>query len=84
MAAANDNRPILIASLDMAVAGQGLSLRQPHRKFGQAWCEFLGHAGDGKHIIVSKSITSMHRCRWTKPMMVPRSAVIEVSAFMAR
>jgi len=47
---ANDNRRQLIASIDHAIAGQALSLDQPHRRFGRCYAEFIRHAGDGKHI----------------------------------
>lgn len=80
--AANDNR--LSTNLDRARAGQALTISQPHRRFGQCYAEFIGHAGDGKHILVRKNISSMFRSRWSKPLKVERAAVIDVHANMAR
>jgi hypothetical protein len=78
MNAANDNRQQIIASVDFAVEGQTLTIRQAHRKFGQSYAQFVGHAGDGKHIIVRKLISSMWKSRWTKRMKVARADVIKV------
>lgn len=82
--AANDNHPELIPSLDKAIAGQALSISQPHRKFGRSYAEFVGHVGDGKHVLVRKLISGMWRSRWTKPLKVERGLVIGVHANMAR
>jgi hypothetical protein len=82
--AANDNIPILLASIDRAIPGQALSLSQPHRKFGSCYAEFVAHAGNGKHVLVRKLISSMWKARWTKPIRVERSLVLEVHAGMAR
>ena len=68
--AANDNRIELVASLDFAVAGQAITITQPHRKFGRCYGEFVSHVGDGKHVLVRKLISSMYRGRWTKPIKV--------------
>jgi hypothetical protein len=73
-----------ITSLDFAVAGQAMTITQPHRRFGQCYGEFVGHVGDGKHIIVRKLISSMYRGHWTKPMKVERRLVAAVHASMAR
>lgn len=81
---ANDNRLPLLPSIDRAVAGQALSIRQPHRKFGKAYAEFVGHVGDGKHVLVRKLISGMWKGRWTKPLKVERAAIIAVHASMAR
>lgn len=82
--AANDNTPILVSSIDHAVAGQALRLSQPHRKFGSCYAEFVGHAGDGKHVLVRKLIAGMWKGRWTKPLKVERALVIAVHTNMAR
>lgn len=82
--AANDNRIALVASLDFAVAGQALSITQAHRKFGRCYAEFVGHAGDGKHVLVRKLISSMYRSRWSRPLKVERALVIAVHARMAQ
>jgi hypothetical protein len=81
--AANDNKPQLVTSIDLAIPGQAVTIAQPHRKFGQCYAEFVGHAGDGKHILVRKLISSMYRSRWTKPMKVERRAVLKVHTLMA-
>lgn len=81
---ANDNHPELIPHLDKAIAGQALSIRQPHRKHGTAYAEFVGHVGDGKHVLVRKLISGMWRGRWTKPLKIERAIVIGVHANMAR
>lgn len=80
----NDNHPTLVPSIDRAVAGQALTITQPHRKFGRCYAEFVGHAGNGRHVLVRKLITSMWKGRWSKPMRVERSAVIGVHTSMAR
>jgi hypothetical protein len=82
--AANDNRPILVPFLDRAVAGQALTISQPHRKFGSAYAEFVGHVGNGKHVLVRKLISSMWKSRWTKPLKIERAQVIAVHGLMAR
>jgi hypothetical protein len=82
-AAANDNRPTLFRSIDLAIAGQAITIRQPHRKFGKAYAEFVGHSGDGKHVLVRKLISSMWKSRWTKPTKVERALIIDVHANMA-
>lgn len=82
--AANDNRRILVPALDRAVPGQALTINQPHRKFGRCYAEFVGHAGDGKHVLVRKNISSMFRARWTKPIRVARSLVVDVHTNMAQ
>lgn len=84
MQPANDNAPHLIPSLDRAVAGQAITIRQPHRRFGSAYAEFVGHAGNGRHVLVRKLISSMWKARWTKPLKVERASVIAVHASMAR
>lgn len=84
MSAANDNQPILIPSLDRAVAGQALTIAQPHRKFGRCYAEFVRHAGDGKHVYVRKLISSMYRGRWTKPLKVERALVSAIHTRMAQ
>lgn len=81
---ANDNGRVLYPSIDFAVAGQALTIRQPHRKFGQAYAEFVGHAGDGKHVLVRKLIASTWKARWTNPLKVERAAIIGVHTNMAR
>ncbi len=81
--AANDNRQELICNIDLATAGQALTLRQGHRRFGKAYCEFVRHAGDGKHIFVRKLISSMYSARWTKPMKVLRREILAVHPHMA-
>ena len=82
--AANDNRKVLVCNLDQAVAGQAITISQRHRKFGRCYAEFVGHAGDGKHILVRKLIASTFRARWTKPLPVERAMVITVHDRMAR
>lgn len=84
MQAANDNIKSLTPSLDFAEVGQAVTLRQPHRKFGKCYAEFVRHAGDGKHIFVRKLISSMWKARWTKPIKVLRSDVIETHAILAQ
>lgn len=84
MITANDNRKPLIPHLDQAVAGQALTIRQAHRRFGRSYAEFVGHVGDGKHVLVRKHISSMWRARWTKPLKVERAAVVQVHDILAR
>lgn len=84
MQPANDNTPRLIPSLDRAVAGQAITIRQPHRRFRTAYAEFVEHAGDGKHILVRKLISGMWKARWTGLHKVERALVIAVHASMAR
>lgn len=81
---ANDNAITLRPSIDFAVPGQALTISQPHRKFGSAYAEFVAHAGDGRHVLVRKLISSMWKARWTKPLKVERAAVISVHTLMAR
>jgi hypothetical protein len=81
---ANDNTPQLSTSIDRAVAGQALTIRQPHRKFGQAYAAFVGHVGDGRHVLVHKLLSGKWRARWTKPLKVERTAVIKISTHFAR
>jgi len=73
--AANSN---FAASLDQAVIGQAITIRQPHRKHGRCYAAFAGHVGDGKHILARKLIASMWRSRWTKPLPVARADVLGV------
>lgn len=75
---ANDNRRPLFPTLDRATAGQAVTIRQPHRKHGRCYAEFVGHAGDGRHVLVRKLVASMWRSRWTKPLPVARADVIAV------
>lgn len=82
--AANDNQIVLVASLDLAVAGQALSITQAHRKHGRCYGEFVRHAGDGKHVYVRKLISSMYRGRWTKPLKVERALITAVHTNMAQ
>lgn len=81
--AANDNLIQLVASVDRAVPGQALTIRQPHRKFGRSYAEFVGHTGNGRHVLVRKLISSMWRARWTKPLRVARADIIAVHTTMA-
>lgn len=83
MLPANDNRIELVASLDQAVPGQAITIRQGHRKFGKAYAEFVGHSGDGKHILCRKLISSMYRSRWTRPLKVARADVMAVHTRLA-
>lgn len=82
MNAANDNNRTLSPSLDRAISGQAVTIRQAHRKFGKAYAEFVGHAGDGKHILVRKLISGMFKGRWTKPIKVERALVMNVHTHM--
>lgn len=84
MQPANDNRPRLVCNLDHAVPGQALHVRQPRSKFGRSYAEFVGHAGDGKHVIVRKLISSMWKARWSWPLKVKRADVLKVHDIMAR
>lgn len=81
---ANDNRLQLLPSIDRAIPGQALSLTQPHRKFGRCYAEFVGHVGDGRHVLVRKLISGMWKGRWTKPLKVERALVLHVHTNMAR
>lgn len=81
---ANDNSLQLFSTIDRAVAGQAITLHQPHRKFRKCYAKFVGHTGDGKHILASKLISSMYRARWTKPLKVERALVIDVHLLMAK
>lgn len=81
---ANDNRRALLPSLDQAIAGQALSLTQPHRRFGRCYAEFVRHCGDGRHVMVRKLISGQWKGRWTKPMKVERSRILESYTSMAR
>jgi len=74
----------LYPSIDLAIAGQALTIRQPHRKFGSCWAEFVGHVGNGRHVLVRKNISSMWRSRYTKPLKVERADVMAVHLSMAR
>jgi hypothetical protein len=80
---ANDNHEGLVSSLDMAVKGQALTIRQPHRRFGECYAEFVGHVGDGRHVMVRKLISSMYRARWTKPLKIERAMVLKVHTILA-
>lgn len=71
-AAANDNQPHLFSSIDLAVAGQAITLKS-HRRFGH-----------GKHVYVRKLISSMYRGRWTKPMKIERALISAVHTNMAQ
>lgn len=82
--AANDNRIVMVPSIDQAIPGQALSLKQPHRKFGRCYAEFVGHAGDGKHVLVRKLIAGTWKGRWTKPLKVERALIRAVHTNMAR
>lgn len=84
MIAANDNVIQLVTSLDRAIPGQALTIHQPHRRFGSCYAEFVGHVGDGRHVLVRKLISSMYRARWTNPTKLKRGDVIDVHAAMAR
>jgi len=81
---ANDNRQILLPSIDRAIPGQALTITQPHRRFGRSYAEFVRHAGDGKHVYVRKLISSMYRGRWTKPLKIERAIIIAVHTNIAR
>lgn len=81
---ANDNTRQFFAVIDRAVPGQALKIEQPHRKFGSCYAEFVAHAGDGKHILVRKLISSTWRARWTNPMKVARADVLAVHTHLAR
>lgn len=81
---ANDNCQQLYPSIDLATVGQALRIKQPHRKFGQAYAEFVSHVGDGKHVMVRKLISSMWKARWTKPMRVARVDVTAVHLHLAK
>lgn len=72
------------SSIYFAEPGSAITLRQPHRKFGTCYAEFIGHVGDGKHILVSKLISGMWSSRWTKPMRVPFADVVAVHDNRAR
>lgn len=82
--ASNDNQIVLVTDLDRAIPGQAVTIEQSHRRFGRAYAEFVGHVGDGKHILVRKLIAGMWRGRWTKPLKVERALVMKVHASMAR
>lgn len=82
--AANDNPAPLVPALDHAVPGQALTIRQPHRRFGRTYAEFVAHAGDGRHVVVRKLVSSMHKARWTQPMKVERALVLAVHQNLAR
>jgi hypothetical protein len=82
--AANSNHPQLFPSIDLAIPGQAVTIRQPHRKFGRCWAEFVGHAGNGKHVLIRKNISSMYRSRYTKPLRVERADIIAVHLSMAQ
>lgn len=78
---ANDN---FLPMIDRAVPGQALTLRQPRRRFGRCYAAFVGHVGDGRHVLARKLISGMYRARWTKPLKVARADVIEVHLRRAR
>lgn len=80
---ANDNSLRLFPTIDLAVPGQAVTIRQPHRKHGRCWAEFVAHTGDGKHVLVRKNISSMWKSRYTKPMKVARVDVMSVHLSMA-
>lgn len=85
MTHANDNSVVFYPTIDLAIAGQALMIRRPSSKHGTCYAEFLGHAGDGKHIIVRKLIASMWKSHWTKPMKILRADVVKVHfGFAAR
>lgn len=81
--AANDNPITLLPTIDQAVPGQAITILQPHRRFGRCYAEFVGHAGNGKHILVRKLISSTYRSRWTQPMRVERAQIVDVHTHMA-
>lgn len=70
--------------IHFAEPGTALTLAAPHRRFGTQPAEFLGHVGDGRHILVSKHISGMWSSRWTKPIKVPFGAVVAVHDRLAR
>lgn len=74
----------LVPALDKAVSGQALTIRQAHRKFGRSYAEFVGHVGNGKHILVRKLISGTYRARWSNPLKVERIAVLAVHCNLAR
>ena len=74
----------LIPQLDFAVAGQALSVRQAHRKFGRCYAEFVSHAGNGRDVLVRKLISSTWNARWSNPLRVKRADVIAVHDHLAR
>ena len=76
---ANDNH---LLSLKNVAAGQALTIRQPHRKHGTAYAEFVRCAGNG--VIVRKLFSSMWNSRWTKPIRIRRTDVLEIHTNMAR
>jgi hypothetical protein len=81
---ANDNRVVLVPSIDRAIPGQALTISQPHRRFGRTYAEFVRHSGDGKHVMVRKLISGMWRGRWTQPLKIERSLIMSVHTNMAR
>lgn len=81
---ANDNRPQFLPTIDRAVSGQAVTIRQAHRKFGRCYAEFVGHVGDGKHVLVRKLISGRFRARWSNPLKVERALVIAVHTNLAR
>lgn len=84
MAHANDNQRTFYPSIDLAVPGQAITIRQAHRRFGESYAEFVEHAGDGRRVYVRKLISSMWKARWTKPLAVFREDIIAVHGRMAR
>jgi hypothetical protein len=76
--------PDLITSIDFAVPGQALTIAQQHRRFGRSYAEFVGHVGNGRHVLVRKLISGMWRARWTKPLAIERADILAIHANMAR
>lgn len=75
---------MLYPSIDLAIPGQAVTIRQAHRKFGRCMAEFVGHVGNGKHVLVRKHISSMWSSRYTKPLRVERADVIAVHLIMTQ
>lgn len=85
MFAANDNEAVIYpASRSDLVPGRALRISRPASRGKTCFAEFVSHSADREHVIVRKLISSLWRARWTKPMKVHRSAIVEVYDSMAR
>lgn len=81
---ANDNRVILIPSIDAARPGQALTIDEAHRRFGRTYAEFVRAAGDGRHVYVRKLLSGRPRARWSEPLKIDMAIIRHVHTSMAR
>lgn len=82
MTIANDNAPLSDCH-GVVPQGVAITIRRPASRFGKCMAEYVRESGDGKHVVVRKLISSMWHARWTKPMKIDRTDILEVHGFLA-